>query len=460
MKDYKSKIIRYSAFTLFFILCITYTLIGVNSSKEEEKYFNLFKRVYQKLRDEYVEEKSPKDLFVGAIDGMIKSLNDPHTAFLKPQQREELQIETKGEYGGLGIVIGIRDNKLTVISPIEDTPAERAGIQAGDKIVKINGEDVKDPKLDEVVKQLRGKPGTEVTISIEREGVDELIDYTLTRETIKLKAVKSAVIKTNIGYVKIISFNKNAPEELKESLEELKKKKIKGLIVDVRNNPGGLLDVAVKIVDFFISDGLIVYTRARKGVFNPFLNQDYYAHRQRTLIPDDMPMVVLINHGSASASEIFAGAIQDHKRGIIVGLKSFGKASVQSVIDLDDGYGLRYTTAFYYTPNGRKIHKKGIEPDIEVEQIKLSKRELKDIRKVEKKKYIKEFLKENPEYTEKDIDALMRKLQEDDIYLDRIIVKNLIKNEEYKKKKRPIYDLETDLQLKMAVQIISMEIKR
>ncbi len=459
MKDYKSKIIRYSAFTLFFILCITYTLIGVNS-KEEEKYFNLFKRVYQKLRDEYVEEKSPKDLFVGAIDGMIKSLNDPHTAFLKPQQREELQIETKGEYGGLGIVIGIRDNKLTVISPIEDTPAERAGIQAGDKIVKINGEDVKDPKLDEVVKQLRGKPGTEVTISIEREGVDELIDYTLTRETIKLKAVKSAVIKTNIGYVKIISFNKNAPEELKESLEELKKKKIKGLIVDVRNNPGGLLDVAVKIVDFFISDGLIVYTRARKGVFNPFLNQDYYAHRQRTLIPDDMPMVVLINHGSASASEIFAGAIQDHKRGIIVGLKSFGKASVQSVIDLDDGYGLRYTTAFYYTPNGRKIHKKGIEPDIEVEQIKLSKRELKDIRKVEKKKYIKEFLKENPEYTEKDIDALMRKLQEDDIYLDRIIVKNLIKNEEYKKKKRPIYDLETDLQLKMAVQIISMEIKR
>ena len=216
-------------------------------SKEEEKYFNLLKRVYQKLRDEYVEEKSPKDLFVGAIDGMIKSLNDPHTAFLKPQQREELQIETKGEYGGLGIVIGIRDNKLTVISPIEDTPAERAGIQAGDKIVKINGEDVKDPKLDEVVKQLRGKPGTEVTISIEREGVDELIDYTLTRETIKLKAVKSAVIKTNIGYVKIISFNKNAPEELKESLEELKKKKIKGLIVDVRNNPGGLLDVAVKI---------------------------------------------------------------------------------------------------------------------------------------------------------------------------------------------------------------------
>lgn len=460
MKDYKSRIIRYLFLKLIFILCITYTLKGINSEEEEKKYFNLFKRVYQKLRDEYVEEKSPRDLFVGAIEGMIKSLNDPHTAFLKPHQREELQIETKGEYGGLGIVIGIRENKLTVISPIEDTPAERAGIQAGDKIVKINGEDVKDPKLDEIVKKLRGKPGTEVTISIEREGVDELIDYTLTREIIKLKAVKFAVIKTNIGYVKIISFNKNAPEELKEALEKLKKKKIKGLIVDVRNNPGGLLDVAVKIVDFFISDGLIVYTRPRKGVFNPFLNQDYYAHRQRTLIPDDMPMVVLINHGSASASEIFAGAIQDHKRGIIVGINSFGKASVQSVINLDDGYGLRYTTAFYYTPNGRKIHKKGIEPDIEVEQIKLSKRELKEIRKIEKKKYIKEFLKENPKYTEKDIDALIRKLQEDDIYLDRIIVKNIIKNEEYKKKKRPIYDLETDLQLKMAVQIVSMEIKR
>ncbi len=445
-------------FSIFTILTPVYS-ISSSESEEEKKYFKIFKRVYQKLRDEYIEKKSPKELFIGAIDGMIKSLNDPHTAFLKPQQREELQIETKGEYGGLGIVIGIRDNKLTVISPIEDTPAERAGIQPGDKIIKINGEEVKDPKLNEIVKVLRGKPGTKVTISIERENVDELIDYTLIRETIKLKPVKFAVIKTNIGYIKIISFNKNAPKELKKAIKNLKKKNIKGLIIDIRNNPGGLLDVAEKIVDFFISKGLIVYTRTRKGIFNPFLNQDYYAHREKTLIPDDMPLVVLINHGSASASEIFAGAIQDHKRGILVGVKSFGKGSVQSVIDLDDGYGLRYTTALYYTPNGRQINKKGIEPDIKVEQIKLSKREIKDIKKIENKGYIKKFLKEHPNYTPKDIDILIKNLNNDDIYLDKIIIKKLIKNEKYKKKKAPLCDLDTDLQLKMGIQIILMQIK-
>ncbi len=446
---------------LFFTFIFTASLLfSDEQSDEEQRYFNLFKTVYQKIKNEYVNDADSKKLFLGAIDGMIESLDDPHTSFLRPEQKEELQIETKGEYGGLGIVIGVRDNKLTVISPIEDTPAEKAGIEAGDKIIKIDGKIVEKPKLDEVVKILRGEPGTKVTISIEREGSEDLIDYTITREIIKLKAVKYDVIDKDIGYIKITSFSKTVPDELEAAIKELLKKNIKGMIVDVRNNPGGLLDVAVKVVDNFISDGLIVYTRTRKGIFNPFLNQDYYAQKSKTLISDDMPLVVMINHGSASASEIFAGAIQDHKRGIIVGKKSYGKGSVQSVIDIDDGYGLRYTTALYYTPNGRQINKKGIDPDIVVDEYKLSKEDIKFLNKVNDKKYIQDFIKKHPDYTDNDIEELMRKLNADEIYLDRIVIKKLIKNEEYKEKKAPIYDTDIDLQLKMAIQILRLQLKK
>ena len=444
---------------IFITVFVNQFLYSNSEDEEEQKYFNIFKQIYQRIKNEYIEKKSPEELFTGAIEGMLKKLNDPHTAFLKEQEKQELQIETKGEYGGLGIVVGIRDNKLTVISPIEDTPAERAGIKAGDVILKIDGVEVKEPKINEVVKKLRGEPNTTVTLTIKRENIETPIDYTLTRAIIKLKTVKYDTIKTNIGYIKLTSFSQNTPEELKSAIDSLFKKNIKALIVDLRNNPGGLLDVAIKVSDYFLSEGLIVYTKARTNTFNPFLNQRYYAHKNDNLIPDDMPLVILINKGSASASEIFAGAIQDNNRGIIVGTKSFGKGSVQSVIDLDNNSALRYTTAYYYTPKGKLIHNIGIIPDIEIEDINPSKMDYQNINKIYKNKYISNFLNEHPQWTDSDIDELLKKLNEDGIEIDKILLKRLIREEEARNKQKPFIDLEIDPQLKMAVQIALIKFK-
>ncbi len=425
----------------------------------EKKYFKLFEKVYYNLQKSYIEKKESKDLLIGAINGMIKILGDPHTAFLKPKQKENLEIETTGEYGGLGIEIGVRNNKLTIISPIGDTPAERSGVKSGDKIIKINSEPVVDPDLSKIVKILRGKPKTKVTISIEREGIDELLDFTITREIIKIKSVKSTVID-EIGYIRLISFRKNAPNELKKVLKKfIKKNKVKGIILDLRNNPGGLLNVAVKITDLFIKEGLIVYTKPRKDSLNYYsaLNKKYYAVKKVT-IADDIPLVILVNGGSASASEIFSGAVKDHKRGILIGTKTFGKGSVQSVINLDDGYGLRYTTAYYYTPDGTKIHKKGIEPDIEIKMPRLTKADIKAIKKLQDKKLINKFIKKNKEPKEKEINKFLDKLKKTDINLDRRTVKRLIKREIYRYKKMPLYDLDFDVQLKMGLQILKSEI--
>ncbi len=434
----------------------SYLLPGKDDAAEEKKYIEMFERVYGTIKRHYIDKKTSKELITGAINGMIKSLNDPYTAFLVPKAKKELTIETTGEYGGLGIEVSIRDNKLTIISPIEDTPAERAGIQPGDKIIKIEGETLKNPKLSEIVKKLRGKPGTKVTISVERDGIDKLIDFTITREVIKIKSVKYSVIATNLGYIRLTSFRKNAPREMRKALEYLvNKKKVKGVIMDLRNNPGGLLSVAIDIVDMFIKEGLIVYTRPRKDSNNVFLNRDYYAHRGNTIC-GDKPLIVLVNHGSASASEIFSGSIQDHKRGVLLGEKTFGKGSVQSVIDLNDGYGLRYTAAYYYTPNGRMIHKKGIEPDIEIKFPKLQASDIEHIKKIQKDKVIEKFAKKHKEYNEKNLSALMNELVKKNLYLNKLYVVKLYKDaiNKIKHKKRPVYDLDYDIQLKQAVDIL------
>lgn len=457
----KERIIWVSIVTvLLTVLLINFTY---NSSRakedDEQKYVKLFEHVYQHLKRSYIEKKESKELLIGAIDGMIKTLDDPHTAFLKPKQKENLEIETTGQYGGLGIEIGIRDKKLTVISPIEDTPAERAGIKSGDRIVKIEDDPVVNPDLSKVVKLLRGKPQTKVTISVERDGIDELLDFTITREIIKIKSVKHAKIE-DIGYIRLISFRKNAPIELKKILKKyVKKEKVKGIILDLRNNPGGLLDVAVEITDYFINKGLIVYTKPRKDSLNYYsaLNRKFEAKEKSTIVKD-IPLIVLVNHGSASASEIFSGAIKDHKRGIIIGTKTFGKGSVQSVINLNDGYGLRFTTAYYYTPNGIKIHKKGVKPDIEVEMPSLSKDEIKDIKKIQDKKFINKLLKKNKKPKEKDIDAFIAKLRNEKINLDKRIINRLIKQEQHHLGKMPLYDLDYDIQLRMGLQILKSEI--
>ena len=321
----------------------------------------VFTDVLGLLQKEYVEETKSKDLVYGAIKGMLETL-DPHSAFLPPNMYKEMQDETKGRFEGLGIEITMKESILTVVSPIEDTPAFRAGIQAGDQILKIDGEPTKNLSLMENVKRMRGPKGSKVTITIMREGFPKPRDYTLTRDVIPVRSVRYEVLEKHYGYVRLFQFQDKTDSDLQKAIKAIEdetKGGLKGLILDLRNNPGGLLDQAVKVSDRFIESGLIVSIEGRKEEHKVKFN----AHSQEDNLTR-YPLVVLINGGSASASEIVAGAIQDHGRGIIVGTQSFGKGSVQTIFPMKDGSGLRLTTARYYTPSGRSIQAKGIVPDI------------------------------------------------------------------------------------------------
>ncbi len=329
------------------------------SSEEIYQKLRLFSEVLDIVQKSYVEEVNPKDLIYGAIRGMLGSL-DPHSSFMTPDDYKELQIETKGSFTGIGIEITIKDGILTVVSPIEGTPAYRAGIKAGDKIIKINGKPTKNMSLFEAVKLLRGPKGTKVTISILREGWTELKDITIVRDVIPIISVRSRTLEPGYGYIRISTFQEKTSRELRKALEKLEKENnpLKGLVLDLRNNPGGLLDQAVKVADEFLDRGLIVYTNGR------LKNQSMKFEATPNRHPHPYPLVVLVNEGSASASEIVAGALQDHHRAIIVGTQTFGKGSVQTIIPLEDGSAIRLTTARYYTPSGRSIQAKGITPDI------------------------------------------------------------------------------------------------
>lgn len=354
------------AFILAIILAVAITgifigrLSATSITAEGEGYEQLktFTEVMAHIKKLYVEESNSKDLVYGAIKGMLNSL-DPHSAFLPPQAYKEMQVDTKGEFGGLGIQIAIKDSVLTVIAPIEDTPAYRAGIQAGDKILKINNENTKDMSLHDAVSKMRGAPKTSVTISILREGWKETRDFTIVREIIKIKSVKSKVLDDSIGYVKISQFQEQTSADLSAALKKLSESKVTGLILDLRNDPGGLLNSAIDVSSKFLPKGkLVVYTKNRAGEKTEFFTED---NTHVTL-----PMIVLVNQGSASASEIVAGALKDWNRAVIIGTQTFGKGSVQTVIPLSDGSGLRLTTAKYYTPKGKSIQNTGITPDIVV----------------------------------------------------------------------------------------------
>jgi carboxyl-terminal processing protease len=334
-----------------------------NSAQATVAYNELkvFGDVLSLIQSSYVEEVNVDNLVRGAINGMVQTL-DPHSSYLTPDMLKQVEVETKGSFGGLGIEIGVKDGLLTVIAPIEDTPAARAGLQAGDKIVRIEKESTKNMTVMDAVKLLRGEPGTKVTITVVRESVPEPKTYTITRDIIKIKSVKSRMLEDGIGYIRLTQFQQDSSQELNRALQEFLKQKggLRGLILDLRNNPGGLLDQAVKVADEFIDSGLIVYTDGRVEA----QKTKYVAHKEGTYT--GFPIVVLVNAGSASASEIVAGALQDHGRAIIIGQRTFGKASVQTILPLEDGSALRLTTARYYTPNGRSIQAKGIEPDIVV----------------------------------------------------------------------------------------------
>jgi len=330
-------------------------------SEETYKGLKLFSDVIEIVEKNYVEDVDSKELIEKAIQGMVGSL-DPHSQFLPPEAFEDLQVDTKGEFGGIGIVITMRDGVPTVISPIQGTPAYRAGIKAGDMIIKVDGESTKELMLWESVRKMRGPKGTEVVITIFRQGSQETLDFTLVRDIIPIESVKWVVLKPGYGYIWITNFQDNTTDKLEAALKELESldPPMKGLILDLRDNPGGLLNQAVSVSDLFLEEGNIVSIKGR---------QKKNTKKFRATPNDvarDYPMVVLINGGSASASEIVAGALQDHNRALILGTTSFGKGSVQTVESLRDGYGLKFTIALYYTPNDRSIQAQGIEPDIEV----------------------------------------------------------------------------------------------
>jgi len=336
-----------------------------------------FTNVLAIVQKNYVEEVGTQKLVEGAINGMLSAL-DPHSAYLTSESYKELQVDTGGSFGGLGIEITVRDGILTVVSPIEDTPAYRAGLKAGDQIIKIDGQLTKDMSLVEAVKKMRGPEGSKIILSIRREGVSRFLDFSLTREVIKIQSVKSRTLEKGYGYVRLTQFQDRTSADLENALTRLTKEngKLEGLVLDLRNNPGGLLSQAVKVADMFLDSGMVVYTEGRLDN----QKQKYFAHPGGYV---DLPLVVLVNSGSASASEIVAGAMQDHGRGVILGTQTFGKGSVQTILPLESGAALRLTTAMYYTPNGRSIQVTGIGPDIALDNLtpmQVAAREQREIR--------------------------------------------------------------------------------
>ena len=327
-----------------------------------------FSDVFGRIKNDYVEEVEDSDMLENAIRGMLSGL-DPHSSYLDHEQFKELQVGTSGEFGGLGIEVGMEDGFVKVIAPIDDTPAQRAGVQAGDLIIRLDDTPVKGLTLNDAVKIMRGKPGTVLKLTVVREGVEKPIKIDIKRDIIKVRSVKSRMLEGDFGYVRISQFQSKTAENMVDAIDKLKKEAggtLKGMVLDLRNNPGGVLNGAVAVSDAFLKKGLIVYTEGRvsdsKLRFNATPDD----------ILDNAPIVVLVNQGSASASEIVSGALQDHHRAIIVGTQTFGKGSVQTILPLSNGTAVKLTTARYYTPSGRSIQAEGIVPDIELDQVRIS----------------------------------------------------------------------------------------
>ncbi|MFQ5829160.1 MAG: S41 family peptidase [Candidatus Methylomirabilia bacterium] len=353
------------------LLLLTLAFGGTVVSRSQETgatydSLRLFTEVLSIVQSQYVEEVAPKELIYDAIKGTLRGL-DPHSSFLDPDMYREMQVETSGSFGGLGIEITLRDDVLTVVAPIEGTPAYRAGLLPGDRIVKIEGIATKDMQLFDAVKRMRGRPGTKITISVLRDGWMEPKDFTIIREQIHVQSVRSQELEAGIGYIRLRQFQEQTGDDLEAALEKLSADaELQGLVLDLRSNPGGLLTAAVEVAEQFLETGkLVVYTEGR--VRNQ--NMRFTANSRDS--DTDVPLVVLVNKGSASASEIVAGALQDWNRAVILGTETFGKGSVQTIIPLSDGAGLRLTTAKYFTPKGRSIHGEGIMPDIVVERTRI-----------------------------------------------------------------------------------------
>jgi carboxyl-terminal processing protease len=339
----------------------------ISNSSETYRQLNLFGDVFERVRENYVDEVGDEELIETAINGMLVSL-DPHSSYLDDDDFEEMQVQTRGEFGGLGIEVTMENGIVKVVSPIDDTPAFHAGVEAGDYITHLDGEQIVGLSLGDAVDKMRGKVGTSITVTIRREGSADPLEITIVRDIIKIRSARHEILENDIGYLRITTFNQNTESGLKKSIDAIQKElgdNLKGFILDLRNNPGGLLDQAIGVADVFLDKGEIVSTRGR---------HEHDTKRDNATAGDltnGLPIVVMINGGSASASEIVAGALQDHRRAILLGTKSFGKGSVQTVIPLLGHGAMRLTTARYYTPSGRSIQAKGIDPDIIVEPAKI-----------------------------------------------------------------------------------------
>lgn len=335
------------------------------ASADTYRQLNLFGDVFERIRSDYVEQPDDSKLVESAINGMLTSL-DPHSSYMSPKSFKDMQVQTRGEFGGLGIEVTMEDGLVKVVAPIDETPAARAGVRAGDIITQLDGDEVKGLSLNQAVDKMRGPVNAPIVLTIKREGAAEPLQIKIVRDTIRIKSVRSREESGDIGYLRITQFNEQTFDGLKDSIEKIKKDipadKLKGYVLDLRNNPGGLLDQAISVSDAFLEKGEIVSTRGR----NAEESQRYNARGGD--LTDHKPVVILVNGGSASASEIVAGALQDHKRATVVGTRSFGKGSVQTIIPLGQNGAIRLTTARYYTPSGRSIQAKGIEPDIEILQ--------------------------------------------------------------------------------------------
>ncbi len=349
-----NKILIISIFFIFFVEK------GYSANDEIYKKIDVFSEVLDKINNEFVDDIDQNEIMDAAINGVLQSL-DPYSAYLSPEMLKEMQTETSGQFGGLGIEVGMEAGVVKVISPIDNSPADRAGVKAGDYIVKINEIQVQGKSLTEAVEIMRGPVGSEIEITVRRKGVKKALIFNIIREIIKIESVKSNVLDNTIGYIRLTSFNENSSDQIKSKIKELNKnEKVKGYILDLRNNPGGLLSQAIKISDFFLDQGEIVSTKGKKSSEN----KKWFA-KDGDLI-DGKNLIVLINYGSASASEIVAGALKDHKRAILVGENSYGKGSVQSVIPLQNRGAIRLTISKYYLPSGKSISEVGVTPDIEV----------------------------------------------------------------------------------------------
>jgi len=338
------------------------------NNSETYRQLNLFGDVFERVRADYVEDVSDENLIEAAINGMLTSL-DPHSSYLSPKNFRDMQVQTRGEFGGLGIEVTMENGYVKVVSPIDDTPAFRAGLKPNDLITHLDGEAVQGLTLSQAVEKMRGKVGSDLKLTVRREGRDAF-DVTVTRAVIKIRSVRSRMEGDDIGYVRITSFSEQTATGVTRAIKRFKensKNKLKGIVLDLRNNPGGLLDQSVKVSDAFLNQGEIVSTRSRRA------DEGQRFNAKPGDVAEGMPIVVLMNGGSASASEIVAGALQDHRRGIVMGTRSFGKGSVQTIIPLSGHGAIRLTTARYYTPSGRSIQAKGIDPDIIVEQATLQK---------------------------------------------------------------------------------------